>query len=261
MKDSVHDKMFALAKIYSMSNLPEDSLRYMQDIAKLKKTELTIEEINLLFHSIDSLVQQSKKSFLIINSIEAKEIKKKSKFVNAATDAKNLVYKDVYDNIISGFSILDRHLLRTSNDEKNKAIYLMHKANLNKHLIDLADKENEKEISELKNKIKKIYIQAYDLCKLIDDLSVEKAGVILNYVMFLYEEMGEINEAYKIGNEFFQCSSAFLGKLKREGEAFFELKKILYILKENLDIWIKKINGQVTSETINSNSLPKKENE
>ena len=60
-------------------------MRYIQDIAKLKKDDLSIEEVNILFGSIHTLIKNTKKQWEIICSIESKEIKKKSKYVQKRT--------------------------------------------------------------------------------------------------------------------------------------------------------------------------------
>ena len=40
MNENVHRKSLSFARIYTKCNQPEDSLRYIQDIAKLKKDDL-----------------------------------------------------------------------------------------------------------------------------------------------------------------------------------------------------------------------------
>ena len=48
MNEQVHKKILSFARIYIKCNQPKDSLKHIQDIAKLKKEDLTIEEINYL---------------------------------------------------------------------------------------------------------------------------------------------------------------------------------------------------------------------
>ena len=52
MNEQVHKKNLNFARLYTKCNQPEDSLKHIQDIAKLKKDDLTIEEINILFGAI-----------------------------------------------------------------------------------------------------------------------------------------------------------------------------------------------------------------
>ena len=49
MNDHVHLKMLTFARTFVKCNQPEGALRYIQDIAKLKKDDLSIEEVNILF--------------------------------------------------------------------------------------------------------------------------------------------------------------------------------------------------------------------
>ena len=54
MNEQVHKKNLNFARLYTKCNQPEDSLKHIQDIAKLKKDDLTIEEINILFGAINT---------------------------------------------------------------------------------------------------------------------------------------------------------------------------------------------------------------
>ena len=112
MNENVHRKSLNFARIYTKCNQPEDSLRYIQDIAKLKKDDLTIEEINILFGSLNALINKSKKQWEILCSIESNEIKKNSKFKNVARDARDSVYKEIIDYIILGQGIIDHYLIK-----------------------------------------------------------------------------------------------------------------------------------------------------
>ena len=112
MNDNIHQKMLTFARTFVKCGQPEGALKYIQDIAKLKKDDLSIEEINILFGSIHNLIKKTKKQWEIICSIESKEIKKKSKFKNVARDAKETVYKEMHDYVILGLGVIDHHLIR-----------------------------------------------------------------------------------------------------------------------------------------------------
>ena len=240
MNEQIHKKSLNYARIYSKCNQPEDSLKYIQDIAKLKKDDLTIEEINILFGSINALISKSKKQWEIISSIESNEIKKKSKFMNIARDAKESVYKEIYDYIIIGQGIIDHYLIKGVKSTDLEALYFMQKGDFFRVSLSLAQFDNEREIADLKDKAEKYYKKAYELCSSIDDLSDIKAGIVLHYCIYLFEENNNAKKAYEIANKFYETAKQLLKKIKNNNGTYLELNNIMIIMKKNIDIWKKK---------------------
>lgn len=207
MNDQVHLKMLTFAKTFIKCNLPESALKYIQDIAKLKREDLSIEEINILFGSIHTLINRTRKQWEIICSIESNENKKKSKYKIVARDAKESVYKEMHDYVILGLGIIDHHLIKNAGIPELEALYLMHKADLQKILISITPIDYDREILDLKDKAEKSYKKAFEICQEIDDLSSIKAGIIFHYCIYEYEENKNVSSAYKIADEFYQNSN------------------------------------------------------
>ena len=164
MNEQVHKKILNFARIYTKCNQPEDSLKHIQDIAKLKKEDLTIEEINILFGSINALIQKSKKQWEIICAVESNELKKKSKFKNVARDAKEAVYKEIQDYTIQGQGIIDHYLIKGAKTPELEALYYMHKGDLQRVVISITPVDYDREIVDLKDKAEKFYRRAYEIC-------------------------------------------------------------------------------------------------
>ena len=243
MNEQVHKKILNFARIYSKCNQPEDSLKYIQDIAKLKKDDLTIEEINILFGSLNELIKRSKKQWEIICSIESKELKKKSNFRNAAREAKESVYKEIYDYIILGQGIIDHYLIKGAKSDELEALYYMHKGDLQRVVISLTPVDYDREIVDLKDKAEKSYRRAYEICVRIDDLSDIKAGIILHYSLYIFEENKDYERAYQIANKFYEKAKKLLSKIKNSNETHLELINIMTIMKQNIDVWKNKIDN------------------
>ena len=228
MNDHIHQKMLTFARTFVKCGQPEGALKYIQDIAKLKKDDLSIEEINILFGSIHNLIKKTKKQWEIICSIESKEIKKKSKFKNVARDAKETVYKEMHDYVILGLGVIDHHLIKNAGTPELEALYLMHKADLQRVLINITPVVYDREISDLKDKAEKCYKKAFEICNEIEDLSSIKAGIILHYCMYIFEVNKDIAKAYKMASDF--------------------------VFKSNIDIWINKINQNEENDNVNIHS-------
>ena len=146
MNEQVHKKNLNFKRIYTKCNQPEDSLKHIQDIAKLKKEDLTIEEINILFGSINALINRSKKQWEIISAIESNELKKKSKFKNVAREAKETVYKEIQDYTIAGQGIIDHYLIKGAKTVELEALYYMHKGDLQRVVIILTPVDYDREL-------------------------------------------------------------------------------------------------------------------
>ena len=237
MNEQVHKKNLNFARIYTKCNQPEDSLKHIQDIAKLKKEDLTIEEINILFGSINALINRSKKQWEIISAIESNELKKKSKFKNVAREAKETVYKEIQDYTIAGQGIIDHYLIKGAKTVELEALYYMHKGDLQRVVISITPVDYDREINDLKDKTEKFYRKAYDLCAIVDDLSDIKAGIVLHYSIYFFEENKSARKAYDIANKYYEKTMKLLHNIKNSNETYLELNNILIIMKENIDHW------------------------
>ena len=254
MNENLHKKILTYAKTFVKCGQPEGALRYIQDIAKLKKEDLSIEEINILFGSIHTLIKRTKKQWETICAIESNEVKKNSKFKNAARDAKELVYKEMYDYVIIGQGIIDHHLIKNAKTPILEALYLMHKADLQRILISITNIDFDKEILDLKDKIEKSYKKSMNIIQEIEDLSSIKAGIILHYCMYVFEDKKDVSTAYKIANEYYQNCNKLLYKIKNKSENHNEIKNLLIILKQNIDVWSNKVGANETLDNVNIKS-------
>ena len=241
MNEQIHKKTLSFARIYSKCNQPEDSLKYIQDIAKLKKEDLSIEEINILFGSINALIKKSRKQWEIICAIESNEIKKNSKFKNVAREAKESVYKEINDYTITGQGIIDHYLIKGAKTQEKEALYYMHKGDLQRVVISITSVDYDREFNDLREKAEKYYGRAYEICQKIDDLNDIKAGIILHYSLYIFEENNDYQKAYNIANKYYENVKNILKKIKNSHENYLELNNILTIMKQNIDIWEEKI--------------------
>ena len=119
----------------------------------------------------------------------------------------------------------------------------MHKGDLQRVVISLTPVDYDREIVVLKDKAEKSYRRAYEICVRIDDLSDIKAGIILHYSVYIFEENKDYERAYQIANKFYEKAKKLLSKIKNSNETHLELINIMTIMKQNIDVWKNKIDN------------------
>ncbi len=117
----------------------------------------------------------------------------------------------------------------------------MHKGDLQRVVISITSVDYDREFNDLREKAEKYYGRAYEICQKIDDLNDIKAGIILHYSLYIFEENNDYQKAYNIANKYYENVNNILKKIKNSHENYLELNNILTIMKQNIDIWEEKI--------------------
>ena len=97
MVDANYEKLISLARITEQAERHEETIKYMEEIIKTKKEDLTIEERNILSAAYKNYVSQRRSAWRSIYGIEVKEKTNNSKFVYLVTDLKSLLEKELND--------------------------------------------------------------------------------------------------------------------------------------------------------------------
>ena len=113
----------------------------------------------------------------------------------------------------------------------------MHKGDLQRVVISITPVDYDREIVDLKDKAEKFYRRAYEICTRVDDLNDIKAGIILHYSIYLFEENKDAKSAYNVANPFYEKTTKMLKKIKNSSDTYLELNNILVIMKQNIDNW------------------------
>ena len=129
----------------------------------------------------------------------------------------------------------------------------MHKADLQRILISITNVDYDRDIADLKDKIEKSYKRAVEICQEIDDLSSIKAGIILHYCIYVFEDNKDVSTAYNKANELYQNANRLLNKVKNK-DIHKELINLLIVLKQNIDIWSNKLASNETVDNVNIQS-------
>ena len=92
---SDYEKLISLARITEQAERHEETIKYMEEIVKLKKDDLTIEERNILSSAYKNCVSSRRNAWRSIYGVEVKEKSNNSKFLYLVTDLKATLEKEL----------------------------------------------------------------------------------------------------------------------------------------------------------------------
>ena len=208
-------------------------MKYMEEIAKSKKNDLSIEEINLLTISFNNQITKKLNQIKILNKVIAKDELTNSKYLKTDTNIRDIIQRDINDICNKMINLCDNYLLNKTEKNETKILYLKLRGQYYRYLSDVLENEQQKDAN--KNAINS-FNEAFEL---IDNLSVTnpiRLGFILNYAIFQYEFLNDIDTAIKITKENFEIGINQLEKVNDNNE-YQNASSILMLLKQNIDMW------------------------
>jgi 14-3-3 protein epsilon len=228
----LYEKNLYLARVTEQSERYEETIKYMEEIVKNKKEDLSIEERNLLSAAYKNCVSSRRSAWRSIYSIEVKEKANNSKYLHLVTDLKNLLEKELMDLCDRMLKLIDNFLLKKANNPESKVFFLKMKGDYFRYLAEFisGDKHNQVANSSLE-----AYNSANELAKLLTFTNPIKLGLALNFSVFYYEVLNDPATACKIANDAFQEGIQHLEKI--DDDQYKDSTTILQLLKENIDMW------------------------
>ena len=226
-------KSLYLATILENAGKHEEAMKYMEEIAKSKKNDLSIEEINLLTISFNNQITKKLNQIKILNKVIAKDELTNSKYLKTDTNIRDIIQRDINDICNKMINLCDNYLLNKTEKNETKILYLKLRGQYYRYLSDVLENEQQKDAN--KNAINS-FNEAFEL---IDNLSVTnpiRLGFILNYAIFQYEFLDDIDTALKIAKENFEIGINQLEKVNDNNE-YQNASSILMLLKQNIDMW------------------------
>lgn len=234
-----YDKLIYLARVTEQAERHDETIKYMEDIVKIKKEDLNIEERNLLSSAYKNCVSSRRSAWRSIYSVEMKEKNNNSKYVHLVTDLKNLLEKELFDLCERMLNLIDNHLLSKTTSPESKVFYLKMKGDYFRYLAEFTSGDKHKQVAELSLKS---YKNANDLSSGLACTNPIKLGLALNFSVFHYEVMNDPATACEIANSAFQEAIQQLEKI--EDDQYKDSTTILQLLKENIDMWSADLNQE-----------------
>ena len=228
------EELSALAQVAEEAERYEDASKYMEDLIKKKKDDLTKEEKNIFYNSNKYIINSKRCSLRSTHLIEEKEKKHSSQYIPIVTNFKNILESEIIDVCKNIINLINNYLLKKTITDESKIFYLKMKGDYCRYLCEIINSnENQNYIDESE----KSYKEANDLAQNLPWTNSIRLGLSLNYSVFYYEIKKNVNQAIKIGKEAIKGAKKQNDKIKEDEDkdALLTFKT----LKENILIWEK----------------------
>lgn len=232
MNQEAYDKLLYQAKITEEAGRPQETIEYMEQIIKSKNKELTLEERNLISVAYKNCVSTRRAAWRSIYGIEVKEKANNSKYSNLVSELKQTLEAELFEWCNKMLSLIDNHLLKTTQNTENKVFYLKLKGDYYRYIAEFTAGNKHSEIAQSSLLA---YTQASEIASNLPYNNPTKLGLALNYSVFYYEVLNNAQTAVNIANQAFQEGITNLDNI--EEHQYKDATTILQLLKENIDMW------------------------
>jgi len=228
------EELSALAQVAEEAERYEDASKYIEDLIKKKKEDLTKEEKNIFYNSNKYIINSKRSSLRSTHLMEEKEKKHSSQYFAIVTNFKNILESEIMDVCKNIINLINNYLLKKTITDESKVFYLKMKGDYCRYLCEILNSnENQNYIDESE----KSYKEANDLAQNLPWTNSVRLGLSLNYSVFYYEIKKNVNQAIKIGKEAIKGAKKQNDKIKEDEDK--DALHTLQTLKENILIWEK----------------------
>ena len=224
------EEISSLAQVALIAERYFDASKYIEELIKKKKEDLTKEEKNIFYKSFKYVVNSKRSAWLSINYLEEKE--KNDERMEIIKNYKNIIEKDILDICKNVITLINNFLLTKAVTDESKMFYLKMKGDYYRYLCEF------KALNENKNYLEeseKNYKNAIELSQNISWIGTIKLGLYLNYSVFIYEIKKDTKKAIQIAKEAVKSAKKYSDKIKEEEDKDAEIT--IQVLKENINYW------------------------
>jgi len=225
-KDDKKDLVF-MARTAETAERYEDMCKFMREMVKLsdaKKTDLSVEERNLLSVAYKNVIGARRASWRTLNVDEHKDnelIKIYKKQVESELDA---ICQDVLDLLVN---VLVKNNIK---EDESRVFYLKMTGDYYRYLAEfVAGKDYDKKAAEF-------YAQALGIAeKALKPTHPIRLGLALNYSVCYYEVLKDKKKACELAREAFDKAISKLDEL--DEASYKDSTLIMQLLRDNLTLW------------------------
>ena len=228
------EELSALAYVAEIAERYEDASKYIEELIKKKKDDLTKEEKDIFYNSNKYIINSKRCSLRSTNLLEEKEKKHSSQYISIVENFKNILESEIIEVCKNIINLINNYLLKKTLIDESKVFYLKMKGDYCRYLCEILNlNENQNYIDESE----KSYKEANDLAQNFPWINPVRLGLSLNYSVFYYEIKKNVNQAIKIAKEAIKGVKKQNDKIKEDEDK--DALLTLQTLKENILIWEK----------------------
>ena len=239
MSFDIYPKEIFFSMLAQQTNRYEEMISYLQTyISTQLKEEISKNLRNLLYIAYKNHFKEKRKEIsLYLPYIQEYKTKLETLLTNSVNNNLNFIESVIKNNTIN-------------NNIENKIFFLKLKADFNRYMCEISQ-------GELKEKVRGdallFYQESYSISKDLYILNITKLGLVLNYMIFLYEVMNDIEQSIKIGSENLEKAKNEIESLEnnesKNKEKNYELdddindiKDLLSLIENNIITWKIELN-------------------
>ncbi|XP_028393865.1 14-3-3-like protein isoform X2 [Dendronephthya gigantea] len=239
LKTSTHNMSFAKAVLYEKADMHDEFAAEMRTIVQESDGEPDKTEQKMLSNAYKNVVGKMRASWRAVVAIEEK--------LGQDDPRKNLTAKYLA-HIVQELTTKCKELLALLEDDlipkltkpEAKVFFLKMKGDHLRYLVEVANEEEDENLTELKSKSKAAYKESERLAE--EHLSPThpfRLGLALNFSVFHYEVENSQESAYEMAKKAFDNAIPLLDQLN-EDEAD-DVTTIMQLLRDNLTFWSEEI--------------------
>lgn len=219
-----------MARVADQSERYPDMVRFLQDIIKESKEDLSVDVRNLLSVGFKNLISSQRSAWKTVQAIE--QNKKYAEYSDDCANYRKKIGDELAANCDKVISIIKDEALPKATEDESKVFYLKMIGDYYRYTAEAATGD---QLAAVTENALKYYNQATTAAAKLQPYNSTKLGLALNFSVFHYELKNDSNKACEIAEEALNAAKDKIDEMNNE-EARDALS-IIELLKENLDLW------------------------
>ena len=227
-----------LARIYEQSKQTDEFLVQMRKVVELDPC-LTPEERIYLNAAYKTVVNERRHAINILNGYIGVETRKgNQRFVEKLTKLKQTMINELSTFCYEFIEMVDKLLISTADTPEQRVFYEKLKADYYRYICEF---DNTQQRDTNIEECRRLYSGAIEIARSeLPPASPSFLSLILNYSVFLYDILGNKDEAIELTQSTYHDSVNLLDN--QNNETYAETSSILKLLRENFNNWVSQTN-------------------